>query len=345
VDVLVIARGLGLGHITRDLRLIAKLVDQGVSCELATYGDATRFAEERAPVPVHRLRGAGPFDPVLLTDEVALLSHEKPHLIVSDEEVFVAALARGLGVSKVAYITNWFPAEGLALDLVNTFDALIFPDLASSFPVPSGLRCPVHWTGPLFDQIDRANDTPYPQTEQVVITAGGGQATDVEFWRKVLVGISQRDPETPIRAYAGDLSPWARFLASDLGLINCIVEDRYQSPDAAFSDASLVITRGGHTTAWELMVRGRYSLVMPLRRQINPANILYARHMERLGFARVVLETDSQQSVTEAIGHSLRFARTHHQSLLQSAQTFQSGWPAALDVIMSLLETSRETPT
>jgi UDP-N-acetylglucosamine:LPS N-acetylglucosamine transferase len=300
--VLFFSRGLGMGHATRDVAIAQTLQSLAPDVEVT-------FASYARGLPMLRNAGYAPIDLGLppqgqnnqrLLRIGQVIQEQRPHLVVSDEELLALPLARLHGVLPVL-ITNWLIEEQRysEADYMNSAAVVIFPDFADSFALPTSLHCPVIFVGPIVrpflhslqerDEI-RATLGVGKETRVLCVITGGNLPDDLHFVEASLAAFQALDRDSHLIMLAGELKE--TIAAKMAHSARIILEDYAFDADQYVIASDLVVCRGGHNTLWELARLGIPSISVPPSPQVNLVGMVYAENMERRGTTVTIKEPD-----------------------------------------------------
>lgn len=235
-----------------------------------------------------------------------LIDKEKPDLIVSDEELIVLPLAKERKIPSIL-ITNWLPQiekmskreYSFYTNLFLLSEMIIFPDREDSFEVPNELKKLVKFVNPIifpshFSLKDRKSirkELKIDNNEKFILaTAGGTHPIDRIFFKCILKAFQKLNLKGKLYLLSGVFKK--EFLKYQLQNEKIIVKDFVNQIEKIMIASDLVITRGGHTTLWELASLGIPSISIPRPLKHNPYNEKYALNMEKLNTTRTILQNN-----------------------------------------------------
>ena len=306
--VLFFSRGLGWGHATRDVMIAEAMrqLDENIDVVFATYGAGCEA-----------MAGKGyAFIDLGLPDEGArghrtvqmgrAIRDQNPNIIISDEELDCLPLAKLFDVPTIL-VTNWLPpeSEDFLISLVSLADLVIFPDIQGYFGCPSMLQGRVHFVGPIVrlpqDLSTRRKrirqDWGIAEGATLIVVTVGGEGNRRIIPEDVILFLSSVKACSLIRSssktmilISAALEELFRGYVSGVSESNIITISGTDDFLGLAGSSDVVITRGGHTTLWELALMCVPSVAIPYSDRVNPANKFYAICMQRRGFTKMLME-------------------------------------------------------
>ncbi len=217
---------------------------------------------------------------------------EKPALVISDEDFSAITEARAKKIPSVL-ITNWFPVKGWRISgkesyykVFNKAGLIIFTDISGLVAVPPFIKPPVFFSGPIIDK-SRGEHKAGKGRRTILVTSGKTEPVDREFFETAVLAFKKMRTKAKMVVLAGGFkSRLSKHASQDIKI------EKY-FPDAVnhYRINDLVITRGGHTTLWELAFHGVPSISIPRPFDSNPCNLSYALNMEKLGTTKVISQS------------------------------------------------------
>jgi len=220
------------------------------------------------------------------------VSGEKPGLVISDERLDVLAEARAKKIPSVL-ITNWFPAKAWrsragkpSYKTFNKAGLIIFTDHPKVAAAPPFIRPPVFFSGPIIDKAraPRGKRKKKKGPRRILVTAGKTEPVDREFFETAARAFRMMRTKAGMTVLAGGFK--GRLSKSAPRGVK--IEKYLPDASARYAEYDLVITRGGHTTLWELAFHGVPSISIPRPFYANPCNLGYAMNMEKLGTTKAI---------------------------------------------------------
>ncbi len=300
--VAVIVRGRGRGHAVRaDLVLTAlSRAHPEIPVAVASYATGAQVLAERGrevtdlclpPEGAHhdRLAAMGRF-----------LLHARPAALLVDEDLWALPLGRMLAIPAV-FVTNWLAGADLEpnIEFLQAASSIVVADHEDSFLVPRWLTPPVSFVGPICRRFATTASSTLrareafgvpPACSVVAVTVSGDHACDADFLRVCLSALGQLGDRLVAVVEAGAMfDRYAHLRSGYAPNIVCLS----RVPDVAdlYAASDLVITRGGHTTLWELARMGAAALCVPYARHVDPLHESYARRMQGRGTLALVPES------------------------------------------------------
>lgn len=176
-------------------------------------------------------------------------------------------------------------------------DIIIFPDRKGSFDVPNKLAKSVKFVNPIifpyrFSLKDRdwiRKELKINKDEKFILaTAGGTHPVDKIFFKYVVKTFQHLNLKSKLYLLSGYLKK--EFLKYQFQDRRILIKDFVNQIEKLMIASDLVITRGGHTTLWELASFGIPSISIPRPSQHNPFNEKYALNMEKLNTTQTILQ-------------------------------------------------------
>ncbi|MFA5316336.1 MAG: glycosyltransferase [Dehalococcoidales bacterium] len=218
------------------------------------------------------------------------ISGKDTALVISDEEFSAIADASEKKIPSVL-ITNWFPDKRWLYSkgrpyykYFNKAGLIIFTDIKNLVEVPSFVKPPVFFSGPIIDKSCAMHNVRRDRCTRILVTSGKTEPVDREFFETAVAAFRKIRTKAKMVILAGGFKcKLSKYASRDMKIEKYLpdVESLYRASD-------LVITRGGHTTLWELAFCGVPSISVPRPFYSNPCNLGYALNMEKLGTTKVV---------------------------------------------------------
>ncbi len=302
-SILFITRGFGMGHATRDMAIAAELqkLSPDLRISFASYADGLKaFQLNQVEVLDLQLSPLGKnFERVPRIGR--LIQETQPDLVVADEELFALPLCEIFDIPSV-FVTNWLVGENVVSHisfLLNT-QHVIMADFEDSFMVPRWLTAPVSFVGPICREFPFQDRTKQALRQElglrsaaklIIATAGGGDIADFWFFHTCAYALSRLSEDVQAILVVGSLYHTFEFAQYNLAP-HVQFTDHLPDLPQYFAASDLVITRGGHTTLWELAILGTPSLCIPHPPFLDPLNERYAFNMQRRGTTVVFRERE-----------------------------------------------------
>lgn len=294
--VLFFTRGLGFGHATRDMAIeeVMRRMDRSAEVIFVSYGSGARALKMWGRSPIIEM-GFSPGSKVWMEVASDLVKNEKPAIIVSDEEIAAIEIAERYNIPSI-YITNWFPNP---IEQLCYAARVIFPDLPDSFPPPKALTnisfvgpiCKLYPLSPLQKDLFKRSYGCLDDEKYVLVTCGSVLVQDLLLFQRskdAFMGLT-----IPARLFL--LTGFLHHRLEDLTMksSNMAIMDYISELPRYIQAFDLVITRGGHTTLWELALHGVPSISVPYGPDVNPMNERYAINMQRRGTTILVRDEEA----------------------------------------------------
>lgn len=300
--ILFFVRGLGLGHATRDFAIARQIseMDSGVELKFVSCAAGARFLGGNSyPLIDTRLPAMGK-DGERVAKYVALINSEKPDIIVTDEELPVIPLAAGFNI-PCALITNWFQAGNPEIvDIFSHATFIIVPDYKEGFHMELIARERILWAGPIWTKETGPNLNGRDEARKhleldesvklIALMCGQGDMMDISFIEKSIAVFDMLDFPKRMIVFAGQLQKLFSYVEQESGLVT--VMGHVWDLERYLQASDLVITRGGHTSLWELAMMGIPSISIPRPKLISPLNEAYAMNMRARGTTVVLKEEE-----------------------------------------------------
>lgn len=298
INALLFSRGLGLGHATRDIQIQIELSKAcpELSIKYASYQNAYRILKmNKCKVIDLKLPSVGDYYTRMIKIG-QLINNEKPRIIISDEELLALPLSRIFNIPSVL-ITNYFPEEGSPwLTLFNYADRIIFTDSKEYARTPKTISTGVSFVGPIVlrsslssaDRISLRKTMGLKQKDLVILVSAGGRCEESKILYETAIKAFNRLPISNKRLILLVGNKKEHYLRR--GIENCIPKGFLSDVDKYYLISDLVITRGGHTTLWELAYLGVPSISIPFPANVQPFSELQAINMEKRGTTIVIKE-------------------------------------------------------
>ncbi|MCD6505128.1 hypothetical protein J7M22_00755, partial [Candidatus Poribacteria bacterium] len=295
------SRGLGLGHATRDLAIAREVTSlrKDVELKFISYASGAEFLKDK-PFPLTDLNlPAIGKDGERIFKITEVIGSESPDLIVTDEELHALPIARGFNIPSVL-ITNWFQADDPEVSaLFELADMIIVPDYKEGFHMTLTAKDRILWTGPIWtketepteENRRRARqelDIP-PSVKLILLMHGAGDVMDIPFLERAAKAYQLLEIPSRLMIFAGKFHEMFKHL-EERG--NIQVMGYTERLDPYILAADLAITRGGHTSLWELAMAGIPAIAIPRPKHISPMNEIYAKNMEWRGTAMMIQEEE-----------------------------------------------------
>lgn len=326
--VLYLTRGSGMGHATRDMLIAQELKRLRPDAEI-------RFASYADGVKALRIHGIEAIDLMLppmgnIHERIPrigkLLREQAPALVVADEELFALPLCRIFDI-PVVFITNWLATEETVsyISLLLNAERIIVTDMEDSFMPPVWLEKSIEFVGPVCRLEETTEDKRSlrqqlgldPNRRLVLITAGGSDVSDVVYFGMCAYALARIREPIQVIAVAGAwyrlLEPMQYAWAASIQFTDYIPQlTRY------IVASDFVLTRGGHSTLWELALHGIPSICIPHPRLVDPLNEYYAFTMQRRGTTIVLPERDLNVEMLSAKCEMLLRDETVYRAMSQA---------------------------
>lgn len=331
--VLFLTRGSGMGHATRDMLIAQELQRLRPDVEI-------RFASYADGVKALRIHGIDAIDLRLppmgnIHERIPcigkLLREHAPDMVIADEELFALPLCRVFDI-PVVFITNWLATEETVsyTALLLNAERIIVTDMEDSFMPPVWLEKSIDFVGPVCRLEDISEDKHSlrqqlgldPNRRLVLITAGGSDVSDVVYFGMCAYALARIREPIQVIAVAGAwyrlLEPMQYAWAASIQFTDYIPQlTRY------IVASDFVMTRGGHSTLWELALHGIPSICIPHLRIVDPLNEHYAFTMQRRGTTIVIPERDLNVEMLSAKCEMLLGDETVYRSMCQAGLRYR----------------------
>lgn len=297
-----LVRGLGFGHAARDI-IIKNHLDIFVpdtKIKFISYATGAKMIKEHScdlidiEVPD---RGYEIEKSIKIRE---LIESESTDFIINDEEIMALSLSRNYGIPSVL-ITNWLPADdqNVLSGYFSQADRILIPDFEGAFDVPPGLLSSIQidWLGPIKTKelgitryMARARLGFLDSQKFILIMAGGVDSTDIPYLKKCIDALELLYFSFQAIVVAGPFSrmfEYAQVSNPNIGVVSYLWDI-----DIYIAASDLVITRGGHTSLWELAMMGIPSISVPRSKNSWPMNIKYAENMQKHG-TTIMIENES----------------------------------------------------
>lgn len=297
-EVLFISRGYGFGHSIRDIAIIKQLrsIHRDLKITVASYHSGYEAFKmngfEVIDLELPRLgQEADRLEKIGM-----LIKSIKPDLLLCDEEVYALPLAKIFDFPSV-FITNWLPEGDAMINFFEKSDRIVFPDFPDAFPIAPSLKNKIDFVGPIIQfngKLDRGavrrELNVAPSQKLILVTVGKAETIDFPLIQASVTAFNMLKVHAKMVLVAGEYAKAFSDLSSSIITIGYL-KDIHRYMDAS----DLVITRGGHTTLWELALLGIPAIAVPRPPSFNPVNEVYAQNMEKRGTA--VFIPDKQVNV------------------------------------------------
>ncbi len=352
--ILLISRGKGMGHATRDIGIVKELqkIAPNITVNIATYGMGYKaFTRNGYTVTDLGFPEALNWDEALNEKFVkigSMIIKIKPDLIIGDEELAPMTLARLFEIPSVL-ITDWLPPEDIEWNVQDFFsdaNVIIFPDIEGSFQIPRNLRHIVRFTGPIVRRSQYSlKDRNLMRTKLgigqekifILVTAGGVRDIDEFFFISSIkafkkAGLSHGE----LFLLAGPLSQKLAGFADE----SIVIRDFVSEIDMYIVASDIVITRGGHTTLWELAFMGVPSISIPRLKKFDSSNLGYAQNMANRGTTKLIREEYLTDSVLAEVIRTILESDQEYTTMSQAVLKLSriNGAEEAARVVCELLE-------
>jgi UDP-N-acetylglucosamine:LPS N-acetylglucosamine transferase len=347
--VLFLTRGSGMGHAARDMLVAQELKRLRPDAEI-------RFASYADGVKALRMHGIDVIDLMLppmgnIHERIPrigkLLREHAPALVVSDEELFALPLCHVFDIPAV-FITNWLATEETVsyISLLLNAERIIVTDIEDSFMPPVWLEKLVEFVGPVCRLEAITEDKRSlrqqlgldPNRRLVLITAGGSDVSDVVYFGMCAYALARIKEPLQVIAVAG---PWYKMLEPMQYAWTTSIQFTDYIPQLTryIAASDFVLTRGGHSTLWELALHGIPSICIPHPRLVDPLNEYYAFTMQRRGTTIVLPERELNVEMLLAKCENLLQDKATYQSMSQTGLTYRErvGTRKAAEAIASYL--------
>ena len=355
-SIMFFSHGNGWGHAIRDMIIIDALREQlpGVRLALFSYDqgyEAFSFYDREC---VNIRPPEWPQDGPEWGKKLDELMNEymtqfPPDLIISDEVGLAVSIAMNVGVPCI-FISDWLPIKPHVSDqgfrTVYSADRIVYLGYEGSMHPPEDMRHKVDFVGPVIrksecTQKDRSRirnelrmDT---KTRFILVLAGGVQETDEDYFRVCIDGFRRADIDGRLYLVCGRL--FERFQRETDE--NIEVVGHVKDPNRLVLASNLIISRGGHTTMWEIASMTTPSIIIPASESANVIQKIHANDMEHQRFVtRVISESDlSEETLSAAIERILdseEEERTRIRSALDKYGV-DSSEDKVRDIILSML--------
>jgi UDP-N-acetylglucosamine:LPS N-acetylglucosamine transferase len=274
--VIVFSRGLGVGHVKRDLEVIKELKKriQNMNVMFCSYGSGLKYLRKKGLNTVD-MKAEFTFSywetfiQSLIT-AYKIVTDFKPQLLIGDEEFYVPVVGKMLRV-PVCFITNWFPDRNdvLGLSCLDVADLIIFPGLSSNVEVPSKLVSKVLFAGPILSSssLKRIRSMPsknilkrklgYSTNQRLILVVGSTTLVDLGFLYisvKAFEVINKTFPETAMIAITSrEVNKEEILEEADQKKENVKVINFVSNIISYMAASDLVITEGGYNLLGELL--------------------------------------------------------------------------------------------
>jgi len=347
--VLFLTRGSGMGHAVRDMLLAQELnrLRPNVEIRFASYADGQKALEMHG-IEVMDLK----LPPMGNIHERIprigkLLREQAPTLVVADEELFALPLCRVFDI-PVVFVTNWLATEETVsyISLLLNAERILVTDVEDSFMPPIWLEKSVEFVGPICRLEDIPQDKRLlrqqldldPNRRLVLVTAGGSDVSDVVYFGICTYALARIKEPIQIIAVAG---AWYRLLEplQYAWPVSIQFTDYIPQLTRYIAASDFVITRGGHSTLWELALHGIPSICIPHPRVVDPLNEYYAFTMQRRGATIVLPERDLNVEMLSAKCETLLYDEAVYQSMSHAGLRYREhmGIHRAAEVIATHL--------
>jgi len=300
--ILFFVRGLGLGHATRDLTIAKQIseMDNDVELKFVSCAAGAKFLSGNSyPLIDTELPAMGK-DGERVAKYTFLINSEKPDIIVTDEELPVIPLATGSGI-PCALITNWFQADNPEIvDIFSRATFIIVPDYKEGFHMELIARERILWAGPIWTKETGPNPNGREEARKslelndsvklLLLMCGQGDIMDIPFIEKSIAVYLMLDFPMKLIVLAGQFQKLFSYVERETD--NITVMGHVWDLERYIQASDLAITRGGHTSLWELAMMGIPSISIPRPKQISPLNESYAMNMRARGTTVVVKEEE-----------------------------------------------------
>lgn len=354
--ILFFVRGLGFGHAARDLAIAKQLseMNDNTQIKFVSYAAGAKFLSGNSYNVIDLGLPATGNDGKMISHAIALISSEKPDIIVTDEELSITSIAKGFNIPCVL-IANWFqPEDAQIVELFSDAGCIIIPDYKDGFnislspPLDPGK---ISWVGPIRTwnmdstetrEIARNNLGIDNSVKFLLLMCGHGDIMDIPFLEKSLAAYLLLDFPRQMVMLAGPFQKLFSYAERDGD--NITVAEHLWDIERYMLASDLVITRGGHTSLWELAMMGVPSISIPRLKRISPMNIVYAENMQQRGTTLVIKDEElTPDSLREKINLILTDERLWRRMSRAGAKySMSKGIYAAADVILSMAERTQQ---
>jgi UDP-N-acetylglucosamine:LPS N-acetylglucosamine transferase len=304
MKVLIFSRGLGMGHISRDLELIKEFrrVVPGLNAVFCSYASGLEYLS-RMNYKVFDLGvKATPAFWTTFTQSLVkaykIIMREKPQLLISDEEFYVPVLGRMIGI-PTCFVTNWFPSpeDILGLSCLEMADIIIFPDILGSIDVPPELTKKTVFVGPIIssstmEKIKSLSDKGnlkqklgYCSDQHIILVTRGRMWTDPEFMNtcaKSLEIVRRNFPETVMVIISGKEISKEKVLEGVM-CVEAISVVEFVEDLLSYMAASDIVVTEGYTTLWEAAAIGLPIIAVTFLQHLEQERL--AKAMQNRGVA------------------------------------------------------------
>lgn len=346
--VLFLTRGSGMGHATRDMLIADELrkLYPDVHLLFASYADGFK-AMKLHGVEATDL-GLPPMGNIheRIPTIGKLLREEKPDFVVVDEELFALPLCATFDIPAV-FITNWLTSEETVstISLLLNAQCIIITDLEDSFMPPIWLEKRVHFVGPVCRLESTDDKVAIRQSlgldsrhRLVVVSAGGSDVSDVVYFGACAYAFSRVSEPLRVLAVAG---PWYHLLEPLQYAWTASIQFTDYLPQLTqyITACDFAITRGGHSTLWELALHGIPSICIPHPRMVDPLNEHYAFTMQRRGTTIVIPERQMNPEIVAGACERLIHDEELYDSMREAGLRYREhvGTRKAAEIIASCM--------
>ena len=311
MNILYLSNAVGWGHVTRDIRIAEVIKAEIHNSEITFFssGGALQYIRQKVWPLVENNNGSNTFSETIEKVSSAIrLIH--PDLIITDEELVALPLAQTMFPKPIPTIliseylpshigTNSIPFnQNEELAFFKKADSILITDFPKHYPIHDQLRSKVAFTGPIIasnghrseSRIKLCRQYKVGENAAVIILTGGGRvsqgkdifALGIEAFKSIKISdknliILAQERRDELQSKVGN----------DKSIM--VLGPVYDTDDL-WSIADVVITRGGHTTLWELAAQGVPSISIPFPPNINQLNYFFSYKMSLMGTTTVIKE-------------------------------------------------------
>jgi len=259
------SHGKGWGHAIRDMIIIDAVKEQlpDVKIEVFSYDQGYEafsfYGRQCINIRPPAWSQDGPEWFKKFTD--LLEERPKPDLIISDEEGIGVEFANEIFEVPSVFISDWLPIKPYVSDegfkLFYSADRIIYLGYESSMHPPEDMRSKIEFVGPIIRKSEYTqNDRPKirtelqidPEAKLILVLAGSVLGTDEDYFRACIDGIKRVEINVRLYLVCGRLFGKLQQEASE----RIKVVEHIKDPNRLVVASNLVISRGGHTTMWEI---------------------------------------------------------------------------------------------
>lgn len=346
--ILFFVRGLGLGHATRDLTIAKRIseMDNDVELKFVSCAAGAKFLSGNSYPLIDTGLPAMGKDGERVAKYVALIKKEEPDIIVTDEELPVIPLAEGSGIPCVL-ITNWFQADNPEIvDIFSHATLIIVPDYKEGFHMELIARERILWAGPIWTKETGPNPDGRGEARKrleldesvklIALMCGQGDMMDIPFIEKSIAVFDTLNFPKRLIVFAGQFQKLFSYAEQESDHVT--VMGHVWDLERYLLASDLVITRGGHTSLWELAMMGIPSISIPRPKRISPLNEAYAMNMMKNRKTTVVIK--EEEFTEELLKEKIEFILTDERiwrkmSRAGRAYSTSNGASVAAEAILS----------